>query len=296
MGQAADVCTPCALGAQSSWPCNAEPPQCTCGDGPAPTPAPPAPPQSGIRKWFNGTTFDELFPHIGSPTCTGHSFFTYDAFLEAADYFPGFANSGDLAKDKLELAAFFGQTGHETSGGWATAPGGPSAWGYCWREEMGCGTCVQYCQLDNQQYPCVSGETYQGRGPMQLSWNYNYGAFGEAVFGDKQVLLADPAQVASSPVLSFKSAIWFWMTPQPPKPSCHDVMTGVWQPAPEDLASGRSPGYGMTTLIINGGEECNKPTGPRVEDRVAFFERSAGILGVSVDSSTLYCNSTAPYR
>lgn len=27
--------------------------------------------------------------------------------------------------------------------------------------------------------PCVPGKSYHGRGPMQLSWNYNYGQVGQ---------------------------------------------------------------------------------------------------------------------
>lgn len=39
-------------------------------------------------------------------------------------------------------------------------------------------------------------------------------------------LLNQPDLVAQDAVLAFKTALWFWMTPQFPKPSCHDVMTG----------------------------------------------------------------------
>jgi len=218
--------------------------------------------------------------------------------LEAAQAYPAFASSGDLTKDKRELAAFLGQTSHETTGGWADAPGGPFAWGYCWKEEVGCesGGCTQYCQSGNAQYPCTVGQTYQGRGPMQLSWNYNYGAFSQASFGDSQKLLKDPSLVARDPVVAYKAALWFWMTPQSPKPSCHAVMSGAWQPTSQDLSSGREPGFGMTTNIINGGIECNQQTNAKVEDRVGFYKRYAGILGVSVDEGTLYCDNMVSYR
>ena len=33
-------------------------------------------------------------------------------------------------------------------------------------------------------YPCSPGKQYYGRGAKQLSWNYNYGAFSVAMFGD----------------------------------------------------------------------------------------------------------------
>lgn len=269
---------------------------------PSPVPAPPAPaPPSqgqGIAAWFSEADFASFFPNVNTPPCTGANFFTRAALVEAAEAFPAFANSGDLAKDKLELAAFLGQTSHETTGGWATAPGGPFAWGYCWKEEVGCesGGCTQYCQAGNSAYPCAPGQTYQGRGPMQLSWNYNYGPFSAAVFGDKDKLLKDPSLVARDPVVAYKAALWFWMTPQAPKPSCHAVMQGGWQPSAQDAAAGRRAGFGMTTNIINGGLECNQPTNAKVEDRVGFFRRYAGILGVAVDEASLYCDAMVSYR
>lgn len=39
-------------------------------------------------------------------------------------------------------------------------------------------------------------------------------------------LLARPDLVSTDPVVAWKAALWFWMTPQAPKPSCHAVMTG----------------------------------------------------------------------
>merc|ERR1712051_351454 len=205
----------------------------------------------------------------------------------------------------LELAAFLAQTSHETTGGWATAPGGPQAWGYCFKEEVGCdsGTCTQYCAAGNPcadkgfDRTCAPGQTYHGRGPMQLSWNYNYGYFSEALLGDASVLLNHPSQLTSDPVLAYKAAIWFWMTAQAPKPSCHAVLTGQWSPSTADQQLGRTAGFGMCTNIINGGIECNKPTDAKVTDRVEFFKRYLSILKVSVpDDSTLYCDSMASYR
>ena len=50
-------------------------------------------------------------------------------------------------------------------GGWATAPGGPYSWGYCFVREVSGGL---YCAW-NPNYPCASGQEYYGRGPIQLS-------------------------------------------------------------------------------------------------------------------------------
>jgi len=131
---------------------------------------------------------------------------------------------------------------------------------------------------------------------MQLSWNYNYGAFSQAVFGDKNVLLNDPGQVANDPVVAYKAGLWFWMTIQLPKPSCHDVMSGDWIPSDSDSSIGRVAGFGMTTNIINGGLECGMATNGKVEDRVGFYKRYASILGINVDEATLYCDQMQSYR
>ena len=86
-----------------------------------------------------------------------------------------------------------------------------------------------------------------------ISSNYNYGACGQAI---SQNLLSNPDLVATDPTVSFQSALWFWMTPQSLKPSCHAVMTGQWTPSAADQSAGRLPGYGVVTDIINGGVEC----------------------------------------
>ena len=77
----------------------------------------------------------------------------------------------------------------------------------------------------SRSYPCEPGQKYYGRGAKQLSWNYNYGAFSQAMFGDPQVLLDQPELVATT-WLNFASAIWFFVSPQPPKPSMLQVVDG----------------------------------------------------------------------
>lgn len=39
-------------------------------------------------------------------------------------------------------------------------------------------------------------------------------------------LLNNPDLVHTNASVAFQTALWFWMTPQDPKPSCHAVMTG----------------------------------------------------------------------
>jgi hypothetical protein len=63
-------------------------------------------------------------------------------------------------------------------------------------------------------------------------------------------LLQRPETLSKDPVLSFASAIWFWMTPQFPKPSCHDIMVGEWIPTANDTLKRRMPGFGATANVI----------------------------------------------
>jgi len=219
--------------------------------------------------------------------------YAYDALIRVAARYPEFAAVGTPAARLRELAAFLAQIAHETTGGWAAAPGGPEAWGLYFEQELGCetGTCTQYCDADNVQYPCQSGKTYHGRGPIQLSWNFNYGAFGAALGLD---LLSNPDLVTSNGDIAFETALWFWMTPQMPKPSAHAALLGLWQPADADRAAGRAPGFGMTINIINGGLECGIPADASVLDRIRFFEHFAQLLGTSVGDG-LDCAGMQPY-
>ncbi|CAO2838194.1 unnamed protein product [Amaranthus hypochondriacus] len=256
----------------AGW-CGTTDPYCAPGNcqsqcpTPSPPPPPPAPaPPSPIKDYFTEEMFNEMFKNRDDSRCSP-GFFTYSAFITAANTFPEFGNTGDLETRKRELAAFFAQTSQETYGGWPGAPGGQYSWGYCFKAEIGGGVLCE----NSAQWPCCPGKSYYGRGPMQISYNYNYGPAGEALNLD---LLCNPDLVETDSVISFRTAIWFWMTPQYPKPSCHDVITGKWVPTPKDIAAGRVPGYGVLINIINGGLECNIPAPDnRVTNRIEFYKR-----------------------
>ncbi|CAF1704215.1 hypothetical protein YC2023_038622 [Brassica napus] len=263
---------------------------------PAPTPTPPSPtppgPSGDLSDIFSRDQFYTMLLHMNDNACPARGFFTYDAFITAAKSFPSFGNTGDLATRKKEIAAFFGQTSHETTGGWPTAPDGANTWGYCFKEEIDKNE--QHCDSNNLEWPCSTGQSYYGRGPIMLSWNYNYGPCGRDLGLD---LLDNPALASSDPVIAFKTAIWFWMTPQAPKPSCHDVITGQWQPSAADIAAGRLPGYGLITNIINGGLECSGRNVPQVKDRISFYTRYCGDKIFGVDpGSNLDCDKQRPFN
>lgn len=67
-----------------------------------------------------------------------------------------------------------------------------------------------------------------------------------------------------------------------------------WTPSAEDTARGRVPGYGLTTNIINGGIECGHANNPAVADRIGYYSRYAGLLGVDVGTN-LDCEKQASF-
>jgi chitinase len=246
----------------------------------------PSPSGDGFATIVSLQTYEAMFPNR-------NSLYAYDSLIKAIEKYPQFCNEGPPEQRKREAAAFLANIAHETTGGWDTAPGGRYAWGLYYTEELGADKFPpsQYCDPTNTTYPCVPGQRYHGRGPIQLSWNYNYGAVGQALGVD---LLSNPDLVKSDGVIAFLTALWFWMTPQPPKPSLHAVMSGDWTPSSGDVNAGRVPGFGMTVNIINGGLECSQPTTPQVTDRVGFYERFTQMLGVDMGQN-VYCDQMAHY-
>ncbi|XP_047094233.1 chitinase 2-like isoform X9 [Lolium rigidum] len=250
-------------------------------------------PGGGVASILSKDLFEQMLLHRNDAACTARGFYTYEAFLAAAATFPAFGSTAEglsVETRKREVAAFLGQTSHETTGGWPTAPDGPLTWGYCFKQEREPKSI--YCDTTKPEWPCAPNKEYIGRGPIQLTWNYNYGLAGRALSLD---LLNNPDLVAADAVVSFRTALWFWMTPQANKPSSHAVITGRWTPTAADNAAGRVPGYGVITNIINGGLECGIGPDPRVADRIGFYQRYCGILGVDTGSN-LDCYSQRSFN
>jgi len=289
------------------WPANVD-----CNPGPTDAPKPPTTagptkpteptkpytgptpsPSDGIGSFFTKAMFEAFFPHRNVDGKAKYKIFEYENLLKAAAKFPKFGSEGSLAMRKREVAGFLAHIAQETTGGWDTAPGGRYVWGLYFPEEMGCdvaGKCAPYCAVV-PEYPCVAGKGYHGRGPIQLSYNYNYGLFSKQFLGDKMILLNDPDKVKKDGVLAFSSGLWFWMTAQDPKPSCHDALIGNWKPTAKDLACGRKAGFGVTINIVNGGVECHhkpmkKKTFHRVETYKIFCKKLGTTTGANLNCET----------
>jgi predicted chitinase len=201
-----------------------------------------------------------------------------------------FCTAADAQTNRKELAAFLAQIAHETRFG----ENGKYNDGLIFIHEKD--TSNSYL-ADNDAYPPVAGKKYYGRGPIQLSYNGNYGKASNFIFGDKNILLKNPALIEKDAVVAFETAIWFWMTPDTHKPSAHDVMIGKWHPNPADKASGRTPGFGMTINIINGPIECNKGENVfSMNDRIGFYQYFLKQLGATDPNCTCSCGKMQPYH
>ncbi|KAK6058978.1 chitinase class I, partial [Cooperia oncophora] len=133
--------------------------------------------------------------------------------------------------------------------------------------------CKRGIELDfwspcNESTEIHAGQTYHrgcyfGRGALQLSWNYNYGLFQQFLLskGIKVDLINNPNLVVTKmdPPLAMLASLWFYMTPQPPKPSMHSIVVGDWRQSEKNRRAGFSgPIFGPTSLVINnecGGED-----------------------------------------
>lgn len=233
--------------------------------------------QSNLHKYLTEKIWNELFPHRfgitdGKFTSAKKDLYALKAFLTAAEAFPMFLSAEDPIIQKRELCAFLANIAYENGGGWDDAPGGYYKWGLHYAEEVTCANgCPQYSDTSKKLYPPVPGRSYHGRGPLQLSWNYNYGQFSEAYLKDKNLLLNDPSLIIKDPVTCFASALWFWTTPQFPKPSCHDIISGSWEPSAKDLEGKRLPGFGTVVNVINGGIECGPAASPDTRYRYGYY-------------------------
>lgn len=240
--------------------------------------------------------------------------YTYQGLLKAAGKFPALCGDYHDGRDaeaicRQSLATMFAHFAQETGAHDKWLPEPQWRQGLHWVREMGWDETKQggyntECKPDSWQgevWPCgkfANGEykSYFGRGAKQLSYNYNYGPFSYAMFGDVSPLLEHPERVADT-WLNIASAVFFFTYPQPPKPSMLHVIDGTWQPNAHDLQSGLTAGFGMTTHVINGGIECGAGhEKPQSINRIEYYQAQAQYLSVPVeDSEILGCKDMKPF-
>lgn len=203
--------------------------------------------------------------------------------------FGAFCSEKTTETNKRELAAFLAQIAHETRHG----RNGQYDDGLMFLHEVN--TSLPYVD-PNDVYPAVRGKKYYGRGPMQISYNGNYGFASDCIFGDKNKLLQNPDLITSDAVTAFKTAVYFWMMPQELKPSAHDVMAGNWKPTAADVSKGRVAGFGMATNIINGEVECGRGNQFGPADRAGFYQAFLKKLNVTDPDCVCTCEKMQPYQ
>jgi len=229
-----------------------------------------------VERVLPESKFKEFFPKRNSA-------YTYSNFLRAIGKYPAICkNASNCGKI---LAGMFAHFQQETAGLF-----------YLEEIDKSSAYCAQWTDWVTAAYPCAPGQKYYGRGAKQLSWNYNYGAFSKAMYGDASVLLEQPDLVAST-WLNFASSIWFYVTPQPPKPSMLQVVEGTWRPNSADTASRLEPGFGTTTMIINGALECGQsPSNANgATNRANYYKDFASRLGVNIAGEKLTCSDSQPF-
>ncbi|MGW4483743.1 chitinase [Amycolatopsis sp. NPDC004368] len=189
--------------------------------------------------------FNQMFPGR-------NSFYSYSGLTNALGAYPGFANSGSDTVKKQEAAAFLANVSHETGG-------------LVYIVEQNTANYPHYCDT-SQPYGCPAGTAaYYGRGPIQLSWNFNYKSAGDALGID---LLNNPNLVQNDSAVAWKTGLWYWNTQSGPGTMTpHDAMVN-------------SRGFGETIRSINGSIECNGGNPAQVQSRIDAYRKITGILGV----------------
>ncbi|MGW7097911.1 glycoside hydrolase family 19 protein [Streptomyces sp. NPDC054838] len=190
--------------------------------------------------------FNRMFPNR-------NPFYTYNGLVAALSAYPAFAHTGDDTVKRREAAAFLANVSHETGG-------------LVYIVEQNTANYPHYCDA-SQPYGCPAGQAaYYGRGPIQLSWNFNYKAAGDALGIN---LLANPYLVEQDPAVAMKTALWYWNTQNGPGTmTAHTAMVG-------------GAGFGETIRSINGSLECNGGNPAQVQSRVNAYQSFTQVLGVT---------------
>lgn len=190
--------------------------------------------------------FNQMFPNR-------NAFYTYSGLTAALSAYPEFANTGSDTVKRQEAAAFLANVSHETGG-------------LVHVVEQNTENYPHYCDA-TQPYGCPAGQAaYYGRGPIQLSWNFNYKAAGDALGVD---LLNNPYLVERDAAVAWKTALRYWNT-----------QTGPGTMTPHHaMVSGA--GFGETIRSINGSLECNGGNPGQAQSRINNYQSFVQILGTT---------------
>lgn len=100
------------------------------------------------------------------------------------------------------------------------------------------------------------GRRFRGRGLIQITGRYNYGACSRDLCGLADLLLEHPEMLADDPLLATRSAGWYWRTRRLNRYADAGDITGC-------------------TRAINGGKNG-------LPDRIRYWDRARAVLGVDM--------------
>jgi len=103
-------------------------------------------------------------------------------------------------------------------------------------------------------------------------------------------LLENPELVHQDGYLAMAAGIWFYLTPQDPKPSMHDVMTGFFVPNSADDRANVGATFGTTINIINGGYECGNGSSKAVS-RGTYYTKWLEFFGMPAEPEGIGCQN-----
>ncbi|KAK6017955.1 chitinase class I, partial [Ostertagia ostertagi] len=229
--------------------------------------------KSPIEKWFKEEMFNDLFPKanlgLGPHDCLPYS---YKSFIIAARYFPEFGGESSnkvyepAHHQRRDVAAFFAhvlqETGENDISLYNTSLSDVEKADCFYR-----GGFYNWFERDSTKMFPLTDAQKKVDTAKELSWNYNYGLFQQFLLsrGIKVDLINNPNLVVTKmdPPLAMLASLWFYMTPQPPKPSMHSIVVGDWRQSEKNRRAGFSgPIFGPTSLVINnecGGEDTEEP-------------------------------------
>jgi hypothetical protein len=203
--------------------------------------------ESAFDDLVSEQVFNQLFPNR-------NPFYTYQGLVEATRHYPMFTADGTPEQKKREAAAFLANVARET------------------------GELIYIDQIEKDVYcmpsancPCEPGKSYYGRGPIQISWNYNYCTASASIGVD---IRARPELVSQDATIAWETGLWFWMTQR-----------GAGNYTPH-VAIVENRGFGETIRSINGSVECDGKSPEGVQSRNEFFRRYCEVLGVSPGDNT----------
>ena len=224
--------------------------------------------------------------------------FTFENFTKAAARFPNFCDSNpensSLTMDQMcakELSTLFAHIIQETGKNDPTDTNLQE-----WRQGMfkmipdGCpndAACISHDAPEDEYFPTTDGVKYYNRSPLQVSDNRLIGRFSESFAGENEDYLADPSVLENDGYVSFGFALWMYMTVHHPNPSVHYVVTGQWEPNLIDKNAGANLGFGMTTMILKGSEECGATgNSANAARRYDYFLSLVDYFGIPYDTTT----------